>query len=164
MEAFELTLETLEELRTQEWFKKLKIQRKQEIEKCASEIERLFANGEASDSQVAFLIGECFNACNFSEQECRQTKYNALKQSIMARAHSHNKVNGKHRTYYRYKDRQINIYTCRDLEALNYLEHFMKSNRDSWSESYNDVRTQKYRVEHGIDNFVQVDLFDAIAE
>ena len=160
MEKLELTSETLEELRTQEWFKKLKIQRKQEIEKCASDIEKLFADGEASESRISFLIGECFDACSYSEHECRQAKYNVLKQIVMAKAHSHNKANGKHRTYYRYKDRQINIYTCRDLDALEYLEHFMKSNRDSWGESYNDVRAQKYRVEPGIDNFIQVDLFE----
>ena len=160
MDNFELTLETLDELRTKEWYKKLNIQRLQTKKQYEDKIGKLFETGEASDSQIAQLVGECLDNCNYSEDECRRAMFNRLKQELVAKARRHNTSEGDKRGIYRYKDRQVCIPMCRDLEKLNYFEHFSKSNRDTYDDMYQMVREQKYRVEHGIDNFVQVDLFD----
>ena len=162
METFELTLETLEELRTKEWYKKLIAQRLQSKKRYAGEIGKLLASGEASDSQIAILVGDCMDECGFSEQELQQVMFSRLKQELVAQARRHNTAEGDKRGVYRYKDKQVCIPMCRDMEKLDYFEHFSKSNRDTYDDLYNMVREQKYRVKHGLDNFVQVDLFEDV--
>jgi FMN-dependent NADH-azoreductase len=59
---------------------------------------------------------------------------------------------------------QIDIYTTRNAEALKAFIASMKSRARSYTTTINDAICQLYRVEHDIDNFVQVDLFEATEE
>ena len=158
-------METLAELRTKNGWRKLIAQRKHVEHECAQEIAAMIERGDGSDEAINRRIAETYKKMEITSQEEHKFCFSAHKQYIMKLAKSHNKQNGKHRSFYKSKKYGwIDIYTSRNLEALKEVRESMKRRADSYAETFDDIDSQIYRVNHCIDNYQQVNLFDARAE
>lgn len=164
MKKFQLENHTLEELRTEKGRRKLMAKRIYKKRECAGRINKLAERGDVDKNHINKEVWRIFNDMEFTEKELRDCMFNQMKQEVIKMARSHNKTEGAHRSLYNVKDMQIDIYTTRNAEALKAFIASMKSRARSYTTTINDAICQLYRVEHDIDNFVQVDLFEATEE
>ena len=164
MKKFKLENHTLEELRTQTGKKKLLAKRIYKKRECAARINKLIERGDIDKDHINKEVWRIFNDMQFTEKELRDCMFSQLKQEIIKMARSHNKTEGAHRSIYCVKDMQIDIYTTRNAEALKAFIATMESRAKSYNTTINDAKCQLYRINHGIDNYQQVSLFDAMEE
>jgi hypothetical protein len=158
-------METLEELRTKNGWKKLMAKRIRLEHECAKEISEMIERGDGSDESITRKVAETYKKLEISSREEHKFCFGYHKQHIMKLAKSHNKIGGKHRSLYKSKQYGwIDIYTSRNLDALKEIRASMKRRADAYSETFDDVDSQIYRVNHNIENYQQVNLFDARSE
>lgn len=164
MKKLKLVNHSLEELRTEKGKKKLFAKRIFKKRECAKRINQLLSRGDVDKNHINKEVWRIFNDMQFTDKELRDCMFNQLKQEVVKMARSHNKTEGAHRSIYSVKDMQIDIYTTRNAEALKIFIATMKSRAKSYTTTINDAICQLYRINHGIDNYSQVSLFDAVEE
>lgn len=166
MNEFVLTPETPEELRTGNGWKKLRQQRAIKADEGAKRIFTVMeSTGETDNVVVNQIAGEVFDDMGFTDYECRKIAFNLVKQRLVKKAKSHFKQEGEHRSiYFAKQGKYIDIYKTRNLETLKEVRASIDRRAASYQETLEDIDMQIYRVNHGLDNYVEVDLFEALEE
>lgn len=164
-EKLELINHTLDELRTETYKRRLSAQRIYKKEECAKRIRLMVERGDNDNEHINQEIGRIMDSMEFSQDELMKFAFRYVKQDVMRRAKSHEKAEGAHRSIYlTNKHGQVDIYTTRNVEALKEIIKINKNKADTFNTIAEDAACQLYRVNHGIDNYSQVDLYDAVEE
>lgn len=163
-DKFELINQTLEELRTETYKKRLSAKRTFKKEECAVRVKLMVERGDNDNNHINQEIWRIMDDMEFTMAELRKFAFRYLKQDVMKRAKSHEKTEGAHRSIYLTQHGQIDIYTTRNVEALKEIIKINKNKADTFNTIAEDAACQMYRVNHGIDNYSQVDLYDAVEE
>jgi hypothetical protein len=163
-EKLELINHTLEELRTETYKKRLSAKRICKKEECAKRIRLMVERGDNDNNHINQEIWRIMDDMDFTMAELRKFAFRYLKQDVMKRAKSHEKTQGAHRSIYLTQYGQIDIYTTRNVEALKEIIKVNQGKAATFSTIADDASCQLYRVNHNIDNYSQVDLFEALEE
>lgn len=163
-DKFVLENQSIDELITETGKRKLMAKRIYKKHECAKRINQMIERGDNDDEHICKEVWRIFNEMGFTEKELRDCMFSRLKQEVIKLARSHEKTEGAHRSIYRCKDGQIDIYTTRDIEALKHIIQINRSKAGAYNTIANDAMCQLYRVNHNMENYQQVSLFEATQE